>query len=30
VVAGAVGFDKAAVGGLTATVLLELALEFLQ
>jgi hypothetical protein len=27
---GAVGFDEAAVGGLTAAVLLELALEFLQ
>ena len=30
VVAGAVGFDKAAVGGLTAAVLLDLALELLQ
>jgi hypothetical protein len=30
VVAGAVGFDKAAVGGLTAAVLLHLALEFLE
>ena len=28
--AGAVGFDKAAIGGLTAAVLLDLALEFLQ
>jgi hypothetical protein len=30
VVAGAVGFDNAAVGGLTAAVLLDLALELLQ
>jgi hypothetical protein len=30
VVAGAVGFDKAAVGGLTAAVLLDLALELLE
>jgi hypothetical protein len=30
VVAGAVGFDEAAVGGLTAAVLLDLALELLQ
>jgi hypothetical protein len=30
VFAGAVGFDKAAVGGLTAAVLLDLALELLQ
>jgi hypothetical protein len=30
VVTGAVGFDKAAVGGLTAAVLLDLALELLQ
>jgi hypothetical protein len=30
VVAGAVGFDPAAIGGLTAAVLLELALELLE
>jgi hypothetical protein len=30
VVAGAVGFDKAAVGGLTAAVFLELALELFE
>ena len=30
VLAGAVGFDEAAVGGLTAAVLLDLALELLQ